>query len=41
MAVEDSKSKDIFRGGKDGERKEVGLAIRRRRANNRSINIKD
>ena len=39
MAVEVPHNKEIFGGGKNGERKEVGSAIRRRRANRETINI--
>ena len=33
-------NEEIFGGGKNGRRKEVGSAIRRRKANKGSINIK-
>ena len=39
-AVEIPQNKEISGGGQNGERKEVGSAIHRRRAIRRSINIK-
>ena len=41
MAVEVPQNEEISRGGKNGRRKGVGSAIRQRRANRRSINIKE
>ena len=41
MAIEFPPNKKIYGGGKNGGRKEVGSAIRRRRANRGSINIKE
>ena len=41
MAIEVAKNEEISGGGKGGGRKGVGSAIRRRRANRRSINIKE
>ena len=40
MAIEVSQNKEICGGGKNGGRKEIGSAIRRRRVNRGSINIK-
>ena len=40
MAVEIPQNKEIFGGGKDGGKKEVGSDIRRRRANRGSVNNK-
>ena len=40
MVIEVPQNEEIFGGGKNGERKEIGSAIRRRRANKGSINIK-
>ena len=40
MAIEVSQNKGISGGGKNGERKAIGSAILRRRANRGSINIK-
>ena len=40
MAIEIPQNKDIFGEGKDGGRKGIGFAIRRRRANRGSVNIK-
>ena len=40
MAIEVPQNEEISGGGKDGGRKEVGSAIRRRKANRGSINIK-
>ena len=39
MAIEVSQNKEICGGGKNGERKEIGFAILRRKANKGSINI--
>ena len=41
MAIEISQYEEISGVGKNGEKKQVGFAIRRRRANRRSINIKE
>ena len=41
MAVEVSQNKKISGKREDGGRKEVGYAIRRRRANRGSINIEE
>ena len=41
MAIELPQNEEISGGGKDGGRKGVGSAIRRRRANRGSINIKE
>ena len=41
MAIEVPQNEDISGGGKDGGRKKVGSAIRRRRANRRSINMRN
>ena len=40
MAIEIPKNKEIYGGEKNGGRKGVGSAIRQRRANRQSINIK-
>ena len=40
MAVEVPQDEEISGGGKNGEKKRVGSAMRRRRANRGSINIK-
>ena len=40
MAVEVHQNEEICGGGKNGGRKGVGSAIRRRRANRGSVNIK-
>ena len=40
MVIEVPQNEGIFGGGKNGGRKEIGSAIRRRRANRGSINIK-
>ena len=40
IAIEVPRNKEISGGEKNGERKGVGSAIRRKRANRRSINIK-
>ena len=40
MAVEVPHNKEISGGGKNGARKGVGSAIRRRRENEGSVNIK-
>ena len=41
MAVKVLQKKEISEGGKNEERKGVGSAIRRRKANRKSINIKE
>ena len=41
MAVEVPQNEEIFGGGKNVRRKGVGCAICRRRANRRSMNIKE
>ena len=41
MAFEVPQNEEISGGGKGGERKGIGSAIRRRRANRGSINIKE
>ena len=41
MAIEVSQNEEIYGGGKNGGRKELGSAIRRRRAIRGSINIKE
>ena len=41
MAIEVLQNEEISGGGKDGEKKEVGSAIRRRRANGGSIKVKE
>ena len=41
MTVEIPQIEEISTGGKNGERKRVGSAIHRRRANRGSINIKE
>ena len=41
MAIEVSQNKEIFGEGKSGGKKVVGSAIRRRKANRGSINIKE
>ena len=41
MAIEVPQNKEISGGGKDGRRKGFGSAIRRRKANRGSINIKE
>ena len=40
MAIEVPQNEEISRGGKNGVKKGIGSAIRRRRANRGSINIK-
>ena len=40
MAIEVSHNNEIFGGGKNGGRKGIGSAIRRKRASRGSINIK-
>ena len=41
MAIEFPQNKEISGGGKDKGRKRVGFAIRRRKVNRGSINIKE
>ena len=41
MAIEAPQNEEISGGGKNGGRGGVGSAIRRRKANRRSINIKE
>ena len=40
MAIEDPQNEEIFRGGKNGGRKEVGSAIHRERANRRVFTLR-
>ena len=40
MAIEVPKNEEISKGRNKGERKGVGSAIRRRRANERSVKVK-
>ena len=41
MAIEIPQNKEISGGGKNEGRKEIGSAIRRRKANKGSVNIKE